>query len=146
MSEQGVPEAAAAPSPALCPSDVVVAQLAGMRREPRHGDGAGPGVQTVWAFSSPGNRAATGPLDAFAAILRSPLYRGLLEHRAAQLGPLLESGDQAQQEVLVLTAEDRAIGFTWVLTRQAGCWLTEGVLRHPDRSGPDDGDPGEGDR
>lgn len=127
-----------APDPALSPGDVVAAQLAGLRQEPRSGTGAGAGVRTAWAFASPGNQAATGPLGRFALMLRAPVYLGLLEHRAAQLGPVLLDGDQARQEVLVLTADDQAIGFTWVLGRQPGpphrgCWLTDGVLRHPDR-------------
>ncbi len=126
-----------APSPALSPSEVVLAQLEGMRREPRDGDAAGAGLLSVWAFASPGNREATGPVERFADMLRSPLYRGLLQHRAAQLGPPRETGEQAQQEVLVLTADDRTMGFTWVLGRQSeppyiGCWMTDGVLRHPE--------------
>jgi len=126
-----------APSPALSPSAVVLAQLEGLRVEPRDGDGAGPGMLCAWAFASPGNREATGPVDRFAGMLRSSLYRGLLEHRAAQLGPPRMTGEQAQQEVLVLTADDRTMGFTWVLGRQsdppyAGCWMTDGVLRHPE--------------
>lgn len=159
MTVPGAPEPGGAradhpsePSPGLSASEVVAAQLDGMRREPRTADGAGPGMQVVWAFASPGNRAATGPLDSFAAMLRSPLYGGLLEHRAAQPGPLMESGEDAQQEVLVLTADDRTLGFTWLLSRQAGaehkgCWMTEGVLRHPDQVGPDagPGDPAPGD-
>lgn len=121
------------PSPALTPDDVVAAQLAGLAGEPRHDSGAGPGMQTVWAFASPGNRAATGPANRFAEMLRSPAYVGLLEHRAAQQGPALVEGDGARQEVLVITQDDRAQGFTWVLARQGdGCWLTDGVLRHPD--------------
>ncbi len=132
--------APAGPSPSLSASDVVLAQLDGLRQEPRSGDGAGPGLQVVWAFASPGNRAATGPLDRFASMLRGEAYVGLLGHRAVQLGPLLELGDEARQEVLVLAADDRTLGFTWVLGRQVGgaqhgCWLTDGVLRHPDTGG-----------
>ncbi len=129
-----------APSPALSAEEVVAVQLEALRTEPRHG-GAGPGVRVAWAFASPGNRAATGPLSRFAAMLRSPLYVGLLDHRAAQAGPARESGDVAELEVLVLTRDDAALGFTWVLGRcsgapHPGCWLTDAVLRHPDRAAP----------
>ena len=59
---------------------------------------------------------------------------------AAQVGPPVEKGNEATLEVLVHTAGDETIGFTWVLGRQldppyAGCWMTDGVLRHPDRAG-----------
>lgn len=128
------------PDPDLGVEDVVAAQLAGLARELqlRLPDGPGEGIRTAWAFASPGNRAATGPLERFAEMLRNPLYVGLLEHRAAQLGPVVQDGRDARQEVLVLTCDDEAIGFTWVLARQAGpphpgCWLTDGVLRHPER-------------
>lgn len=137
MSAPARPEPPAAPSPALSPSDVVAAQLAALRTEPQGGVGAGAGIRAAWAFASPGNQAATGPVDRFADMLRNPVYVGLLEHRAAQLGPPLERGDSAQQEVLVLTRDDRTQGFTWVLARRtspphAGCWLTDGVVRHDD--------------
>lgn len=139
-AESPDPAVAARPGPALRPVDVVAAQLAGLQREPQAGSAPGPGLRAAWAFASPGNRAATGPLERFAALLRSEAYVGLLEHRVAQLGPVVVDGEQARQEVLVLTRDDRALGFTWVLGRQqgpplAGCWLTEGVLRHADRPG-----------
>lgn len=128
------------PSPALSASDVVAAQLVALQAEPQDGDGPGAGIRTAFSFASPGNQAAIGPLDRFAELLRNPLYVGLLEHRVAQLGPLQERGDDAQQEVLVLTRDDRTEGFTWVLARRwspphEGCWLTDGVLRHPERGG-----------
>ena len=124
----------AGPSPALSASEVVAAQLAALRGEPQDGDGPGAGIRTAWSFASPGNQAATGPLERFAGMLRNPLYAGLLEHRAASLGTLAERGDEAQQEVLVLTRDDRTEGYTWVLSRsETGCWLTDGVLRHPER-------------
>lgn len=144
------------PTPWLGPAEVVAVQLDALRSEPggpRDGGTPGPGLRTAWAFASPANQAATGPLERFARMLRGSVYGGLLGHRAVQLGPVVESGDEARLEVLVLTADDRTVGFTWVLGRQerpphAGCWLTDGVLRHPDRS-PDrhpDLDPDEGER
>ena len=128
-----------APGTALSPADVVLAQLAAFQREPYAGTGAGPGIRTAWLFASPGNREATGPVELFAEMVRGQVYGGLLGHRAAQLGPVVEDGEQAQLEVLLLTAADETVGFTFVLGRQshppyAGCWMTEGVLRHTDRA------------
>ena len=129
-----------APTPALQPDEVVGLQLAALPTDPRTGRDAGAGLRTAWEFASPGKRAATGPLERFSAMLRSPQYVGLLEHRAAQLGPVVLRGDEARLEVLVLTADDQAQGYTWVLGRQStapwtGCWMTDGVLRHPDDRG-----------
>ena len=131
---------AARPSPELAPTEVVLAQLAALQREPYDGAGAGAGLRGAWEFASPGNRAATGPVEQFADMVRGPVYGGLLGHRAVQLGPLVQAGDDAQQEVLLVTALDETIGFTWVLSLQqdpphTDCWMTDGVLRHPDRSG-----------
>ena len=128
----------AGPSPDLGPAEVVLAQLAAFAREPYDGDGYGEGMAAAYAFASPGNQAATGPLPRFARMLRAPAYRGLLGSRAVQLGPVEESADEARVEVLVLTAGDETQGFTWVLGRQSrpphqGCWMTDAVLRHPDR-------------
>lgn len=127
------------PDRALTPDGVVAVQLAALRSERRAGVGAGDGIRVTWGFASPGNQRATGPIQRFASMLRSPAYDGLLGHRAAQAGPVLLDGDSARQEVLVLTEDDRAQGYTWVLCRRwdgvhAGCWLTDGVLRHPDPS------------
>ncbi len=114
---------------------MVLAQLQALREEPYDGVGAGPGIRTVWEFASRANQEATGPLERFAALVRDPAYRALLGHRAAQLGPVLEDDGEAQLEVLVLSALAEAVGYTWVLSVQAdGCWKTDGVLRHPDRS------------
>ena len=140
MSPSEPVPAVTAPTVGLSPTDVVLAQLEGFHREPYAGAGAGPGIRAAWSFASPGNREATGPLEVFAEMVRGPVYGGLLGHRAAQVGPPVERGNEATLEVLVHTAGDETIGFTWVLGRQldppyAGCWMTDGVLRHPDRAG-----------
>lgn len=125
----------ALPSRALGADQVVLAQLAGLQREAAADRVPGDGLRACWEFASPGNRAATGPLERFALMLRNPRYVGLLGHRTVHLGPLVVDGDEARQEVLVLTGDDRTEGYTWVLSRQAeppyqGCWMTDGVLRH----------------
>jgi hypothetical protein len=125
----------ALPSPSVSADQVVLAQLAGLQSEAVDSPSPGAGLRACWEFASPGNRTATGPLEHFALMLRNPRYVGLLGHRTVHLGPLVVDGDQARQEVLVLTADDRTEGYTWVLSRQdeaphEGCWMTDGVLRH----------------
>ena len=41
----------------------------------------GGDVETAFAFASPANRRQTGPLERFAALLESPIYRPLVRHR-----------------------------------------------------------------
>jgi Domain of unknown function (DUF4864) len=126
------------PSPALGPTEVVLAQLDALRLEPFEGGPVpGEGLARAWEYASPGNRAATGPLERFAQVLRADAYRGLLGHRTVQLGPLLQDGAEARVEVLVVAADDSTQGYTWVLGRQGGgpyadCWMTDGVVRHPE--------------
>ena len=41
--------------------------------------------ETVFAFASPANQAATGPVERFASMLRTPAYEPLLRHRSADI-------------------------------------------------------------
>lgn len=129
MTRQDGPSAV--PSRSLTAEQVVLAQLAGLQREDPRGHLPGEGLRACWELASPGNRAATGPLERFSRMLRHPQYVGLLGHRTVHLGPPVLDDDQARVEVLVLTSDDRTEGYTWVLGRQDdGRWLTDGVLRH----------------
>lgn len=125
------------PGLGLTPEQVVTTQLAGLARQAPDDPDTGPasGLAAAWQLASPANKAATGPLPRFAAMLRNPLYGVLLGHRAAQLGPLECSGEAAAQEVVLLGADGSTAGFTWYLSRQRGgahdgCWMTDGVGRH----------------
>lgn len=124
------------PAPELSPEDVVNAQLAALQRVSAVPGRDLAGVLAVWAFASPGNRAATGPVERFAAMLRGPLYRCLLDFRTAQLAPPVVGLDSAQQDAVLLAADGAVVGVTFMLSRQteppyASCWMTDGVLRHP---------------
>lgn len=122
------------PSPALSPNDVVRIQLEALRgNDELEGDG---GIATVFQFASPANRSLTGPLDRFVELVKTPEYRPMLNHRRAEPGPLITSGDLAEQRVLITTAAGDQVSYVFVLSRQregayAGCWMTEGVLREP---------------
>jgi hypothetical protein len=78
----------------------------------------------------------TGPFDRFVELVKTPEYRPMLNHRRAEPGPLITSGDLAEQRVLITTAAGNVVSYVFVLSRQregayAGCWMTEGVLREP---------------
>lgn len=120
------------PSPSLTPSEVVRIQLTALQtNDEMRGD---PGIATVFQFASPANRAITGPLDRFVDLVKTPEYRPMLNHRAAEPGPLVTTGDLAEQRVMITSAAGERISYVFVLSRQrtgayAGCWMTEGVLR-----------------
>jgi hypothetical protein len=125
------------PSPALTPGDVVRIQLEALQRnDEEDGDG---GIATVFQFASPANRSMTGPFDRFVELVKTPEYRPMLNHRRAEPGPLITSGDLAEQRVLITTGAGDRVAYVFVLARQregayAGCWMTEGVLREPTAS------------
>ena len=60
------------------PSDTTLQRVCVWPR--RYGDFA-----TVFAFASPQNQAATGPVERFASMLRTPAYAPLIGHSAASI-------------------------------------------------------------
>jgi hypothetical protein len=59
------------PGPTVGPEAVLARQLLALQQ----GD-----VEASYAFASPANRASTGPIDRFATLLESPIYRPLTRH------------------------------------------------------------------
>lgn len=111
---------------------MVDAQLAALQ----HVDDPYPdaGLEVVFAYASPGNKRATGPLADFIGMLHNPLYATLLGFQSAHRGDLRVEGDAATVQVLLVGADGRTAGYQWLLTRQAsgpyrGCWMTDGVAR-----------------
>jgi hypothetical protein len=136
------PAAAVAPDPRLAPDEVVDIVLDALAQAsdsaPDGGAAPAPGAAgpfaLVFAFASPGNKAAVGSLERFEALVRDDAYRPLLHHRRAARGALRVDGDRATQRVVVTTARGDRVAYTFVLARQGsgaqrGCWLTESVTR-----------------
>lgn len=120
------------PDPSLTPTDVVRIQLDALKANDELAGDAG--IATVFQFASPANRSITGPLDRFIDLVKTPEYRPMLNHRHAEAGPLVTSGDLAEQRVRITSAAGDEVTYVFVLSRQragayAGCWMTEGVLR-----------------
>lgn len=120
------------PNPEWSPQDVIRLQVAALQ----HNDDPVPdtGIRAAWAFASPGNRAATGPLERFMTMVKNPLYRSMLNHQHADYGEIQINGNRAGQEVTLLDQSGAFVGYIFVLSRQtgglyAGCWMTDGVRR-----------------
>jgi hypothetical protein len=64
------------PHPSVAPEAATLRQLHALRT----GD-----TETVFAFASPANRRATGPLERFAALLKSPIYCPLVGHLESEV-------------------------------------------------------------
>lgn len=119
------------PSPELSPMDVVELQLESLRRNPELPNDAG--IEAVFRFAAPANRAQTGPLPRFVRMVRGPGYAPLLGHRVAQMGPMTTEGSQVALPVLVETSDGQVFGYLWVLERQSeapyrDCWMTTAVV------------------
>ena len=127
------PAATLHPDPGLDPATVVRLQLKALA----HNDQpmADAGVAVVFDFASPANRAQTGPLDHFSAILHA-MYAPLLNHRSAQLRPIVMQGNRAVQMVDLVGRNGLPMRYVFLLSRQsqppyAGCWMTDSVVAQP---------------
>lgn len=121
------------PSPDLSPEDVVRIQVEALG----HNDVPAPdaGIETAFRFASPSNRAATGPLERFARMIRGG-YPDMIGFERAEYGPVSVRGDQAVQRVTLVQPDGRRATYAFVLSRQAGgpydgCWMTDGVIEPP---------------
>jgi len=121
------------PEPRYDPAAVVQIQLKALA----HNDKPGPdaGLAVAFAFSSPGNREQTGPLERFSAMVHAS-YGQLLNHRSAHLNPVMIQGDHALQGVELVDSKGDTARFVFMLSRQseppyAGCWMIDGVLLQP---------------
>jgi hypothetical protein len=133
----GAPAAPAGPAPAephpsLSPEDVVRIQIEALRRNDvpykNHG------IEQTFAFASPANRRATGPLEHFTRMVHGPVYAPMIGHRGAQFRNFGIDGDGARIDVIVQSADGRYLGYRFILSRQRGnayegSWMTDAVFR-----------------
>jgi len=91
------------------------------------------GIKTAWDFAHPANREATGPLNRFTQMLKSPTYRGLLNHTAHQITVVSSSQTTATFDVLVFPESNSAPQrYRWTVAvvesgARAGKWATTAV-------------------
>ncbi len=130
-AEEPAPRAlSVAPSPHLSPKQVVEVQLRALARDAEWGGDLA--LSHVFRFASPANRAQTGPLPRFAAMVRGG-YGALVNHARADIGPLVPHHGAALFPVEVEDAAGNRRSFVWVLSRQTegpdrDCWLTDAVF------------------
>ena len=115
------------PEPTLSPRDVVRIQLEALR----HNDEQDRGIAVAFRFASPANRANTGPLPRFIAMIKEGPYALMLDFVDASYGPVETVADRARQPVM-LTGPGSSITYWFYLSRQAvppyvDCWMTDAV-------------------
>ena len=133
-------ETAPRPRPQYSPEQVIGFQIAALRDNDAPVKDAG--ITTAFAFASPTNRDAVGPLPRFVGLVKSQPYRALIGHVRAERGALRLHGGEAEQRVTVTTADGERASFLFTLVRLpasapcGGCWMTDGVLRLPSFEAP----------
>lgn len=119
-----------APGPDLSPQRVVEIQLGALQTNDEPGPNAG--IARVWQFAHPENRETTGPLSRFSAMIQSPPYRFLIDHRAHAIEEVRVSARKAAFEVTVTAKTGKVVAYLWRLEKLvdgplAGTWLTTSV-------------------
>ncbi len=120
------------PNKRLKPEEVVRIQMEALQ----HNDvpNRDSGIAKTFDFASPSNKQATGPLDHFTTIVKSPAYLPMLNCKKVTYDPIHVEGDQAQQRVHIIAANGLRITYVFLLSLQnegpfAGCWMNDGCAR-----------------
>ena len=119
----------AVPGPELTAREVVDIQLQALRDNDDPAPDAG--IEQVWAFAHPDNRAMTGPLPRFKRMIKGQGYGVLINHTRAEVVALGEGGNRAVYRVRVVARDGGFYRFRWQLRKaslDAGeAWMTTGV-------------------
>ncbi len=114
------------PRPDMAPQQTVEAMLRALQKN------SDEGIAQLYRFSSPGNRAKTGPLERFAMMIRQG-FPDLLGHKAARMAPPLIDGDRAMVPVELMSRQQELSRYIFILSRQKvpecdGCWMADAVV------------------
>ena len=115
------------PDPTLPPSEIIRIQLEALR----HNDEQDRGIAIAYRFASPANRANTGPLSRFIAMIKRGPYAHMLNFHDATYGPVETVSNRARQRV-ILTGPRESMTYWFYLSRQSeapylNCWMTDAV-------------------
>ena len=115
------------PAASYSPQEVVEIQLLGLQAEDRD-----LGIEQVWLFAHPANKAMTGPLARFRTLFANPAYAPLLGHQAHAIRQMEETADNIRFIVRVLARDGLSYAYLWQLQRvadgpQADHWMTVAV-------------------
>jgi hypothetical protein len=131
------------PRPELTPEQVVQYQVTALQ----HNDDpkSDAGIERAFRFASPSNQQATGPLEKFVQIVKSPAYAPMLNNISSSIVGSEEKDNQAKIAVKVVAADGRQVTYIFVLSKQnegefTNCWMTDAVAPLKDREdGSDQG-------
>lgn len=118
------------PDPALSTAEVVEAQLKALQLNDTPESDAG--ILQTWVFAHPDNKRVTGPLPRFAAMIKGPQYRMLLDHRSHEVEAVSRTDDEAVFSVTITSESGDAVVYRWRVAKVAegelvGNWMTTAV-------------------
>jgi len=98
----------------------------------RDNDKDNTGIATVFCFASPNNKASTGPLERFTAMITNG-FGHMPNHAYSYTDEMTIDNDIAQQPVWLVTTDGREYGYLFTVGKQkdgefAGMWMTEAVM------------------
>jgi len=118
------------PSPDISAKRVVEIQLTALQQNDSPSIDAG--IVQTWAFAHPDNKRHTGPLSRFAAMVKSPYYKDMINHSKHTIKSLVTTNQYALFRVVIISKENIKSTFKWELVRAKtgslnGAWMTISV-------------------
>lgn len=90
------------------------------------------GIELIFRFAAPSNRASTGPIERFKSMVKSPSYRDLINHSVYEMGQIKIVQDHALIPIVITTQDGHTAAYMFRLGKQTqqpydGAWMTEAV-------------------
>ena len=125
-------EALIQPSAEFSPQTVIEIQLLGLQASAPEDIRDGKGIEQVWLFAHPNNKAITGPLPRFRTLFDSPSYAPLVNHVTHSIEVMNLSEVSASFVVSVQGQDGRRYAYLWQLMKveegpAIGNWMTVSV-------------------
>jgi hypothetical protein len=120
------------PDPSLSVRDVMSIQIEALQNNDTPYENRG--IEVTFNFASPTNKRMTGPIGRFKAMVHSPIYGPMINHRNAKYENVRVEGELARIDVILNSKEGEYLGYRLVLSRQSGnqyegSWMTDSVIR-----------------
>jgi len=118
-----------APNANLSPTDVVQIVITALKT---NSDKDNAGIETVFRFASPGNKAVTGPIERFTQMIQRG-FPDMLNHLQSEFSDIQIEGNTAVQAVWLTSVTGSQHGYVFQLGKQLNgeykdMWMTEAVM------------------
>lgn len=117
------------PNTNLSPDDVVQIVVTALKTNSNQNN---DGIETVFRFASPKNKAVTGPIERFTQMIKRG-FPDMLNHLKSEVSDIKIEGNTALQAVWLTTVTGSKHGYMFQLGKQANgpykdMWMTEAVM------------------